>query len=99
MIERNAIDKILNEQNFANSDRVDPTTAAKIGKVLGVDAVVMGSITECGRGDEYKTFGGGAVGGVARTCGIGGLKMGKARAVVGVAAGMLGRAKARIVGA
>src|SRR5215467_12460298 len=49
LIERNAIDKILNEQNFANSDRADPATAAKIGKILGVDAVIVGSITQFGR--------------------------------------------------
>ena len=29
IIERNAIDKIMNEQNFSNSNRVDPATAAK----------------------------------------------------------------------
>ena len=37
VIERNALDKILAEQNFSNSDRADSATAAKIGKILGVD--------------------------------------------------------------
>src|ERR1051326_3469202 len=32
LIERNAIEKIMNEQNFANSDRVDSSTAAKIDR-------------------------------------------------------------------
>jgi curli biogenesis system outer membrane secretion channel CsgG len=99
MIERNAIDKILNEQNFANSDRVDPTTAAKIGKVLGVDAVVMGSITQFGRDDENKTIGGGAVGGVTRKFGIGGLQKREAKAVVGVTARMIDTTTAEILAA
>src|ERR1700752_4635528 len=36
VIERNAIDKLLAEQHLTNSDRTDPVTAAKLGKVLGV---------------------------------------------------------------
>ena len=86
VIERNAIDKILNEQNFANSDRADPATAAKIGKVLGVDAVIMGSITQFGRDDENKTYGGGAY--VARKFGLGGFQKREAKAVVGITARM-----------
>src|SRR5581483_3921620 len=46
VIERKALDKILAEQNFSNSDRADPTSAAKIGKLLGVDAMIVGSITQ-----------------------------------------------------
>ena len=40
IIERKALDKILAEQNFSNSDRANPTSAAKIGKMLGVDAIL-----------------------------------------------------------
>src|ERR1700745_3438111 len=40
VIERNAIDKLLAEQNLTNSDRTDPVTAAKLGKVLGVEAII-----------------------------------------------------------
>ena len=32
VIERNAIDKVLHEQDFSNSNRADPNTAAKIGQ-------------------------------------------------------------------
>ena len=35
VIERKVLDKILAEQNFSNSNRADPTSAAKIGKLLG----------------------------------------------------------------
>ena len=46
--ERKAIDKIMAEQNFSNSDRADATSAAKIGKLLGVEAIIIGSITQFG---------------------------------------------------
>ena len=99
MIERNAIDKILNEQNFANSDRVDAATAAKIGKILGVDAVVMGTITQFGRDDENKTYGGGAVGGVTRKFGIGGLQKREAKAVVAITGRMVDTTTGEILAA
>src|ERR1700722_5602994 len=34
VVDRNTMDKILKEQNFSNSDRVDASTAAKIGQIL-----------------------------------------------------------------
>src|SRR6202043_1081426 len=34
VIERKALDKIMAEQNFSNSNRADPDSAAKIGKLL-----------------------------------------------------------------
>ena len=37
VIERKALDKIMAEQNFSNSDRANPASAAKLGKLLGVD--------------------------------------------------------------
>ena len=62
VIERKALDKILAEQNFSNSDRANPATAAKIGQILGVDAIIMGSITKFGRDDKSKAIGGRALG-------------------------------------
>jgi curli biogenesis system outer membrane secretion channel CsgG len=58
IIERNAIQKVLAEQNFSNSDRVDATSAAKIGKILGVDAIITGDITQFGRDDKNMNLGG-----------------------------------------
>jgi curli biogenesis system outer membrane secretion channel CsgG len=63
VIERAALDKVLAEQNFSNSDRADPTSAAKIGKVLGVDAIILGSITKFGRDDKKVGGAGGGRGG------------------------------------
>jgi len=45
VVERNAIDKILAEQNLENSNRADPVTAAKLGAVLGADGIILGTIT------------------------------------------------------
>src|SRR5215469_4595469 len=36
VIERKQLDKILAEQNFSNSNRADPASAARIAKILGV---------------------------------------------------------------
>src|SRR6185436_6969850 len=52
VIERQALDKILSEQNFQTSGRADPSTAAQLGKLLGVDAVIIGAITQFGRDDK-----------------------------------------------
>jgi curli biogenesis system outer membrane secretion channel CsgG len=84
LVERSALDKILAEQNFSNSDRADSNTAAKIGKVLGVDAIIIGSITQFGRDDQHTNVGGGGYG--LGRFGIGGVGTSKAKAVVGITA-------------
>ena len=62
VIERKAMDKILGEQNFSNSDRANQNSAAKIGKILGVDAIVVGSITQFGNDNQNTKVGGGGGG-------------------------------------
>lgn len=59
VIERKQLDKILQEQNFSNSDRANPATAAKIGKVLGLNAIIIGTITQFGA--ETKKIDAGAI--------------------------------------
>ena len=71
VIERQALDKILAEQNFSNSDRANPTSAAKIGKLLGVDAIIVGAITQFGNDTKNTNVGGG--GGGLGGFGIGGI--------------------------
>lgn len=89
VIERKAIQKILAEQNFSNSDRVDPNSAAKIGRLLGVDAIVMGSITQFGRDDKTTNVGGEVIGGRLSRYGIGGFGRKNSKAVVGLTARMV----------
>jgi curli biogenesis system outer membrane secretion channel CsgG len=82
VIERKKLDAILQEQNFSNSDRANPTSAAKIGKVLGVNAIVVGSITQFGLEDKKLGIGGiaGHLGGFGG--GNIGTKSGKATVVI-----------------
>jgi curli biogenesis system outer membrane secretion channel CsgG len=80
VIERRMLDKILAEQNFSNSDRANPASAAQIGKILGVDAIIVGSITQFGY-DTKNTNVGGAGGGFGRF-GIGGFSQKKTKAIV-----------------
>lgn len=84
VIERKALDKLLAEQNFSNSDRADPATAARIGRLLGVDAIVVGSITQFGRDDRQVGLGG--FGRSLGRYGLGGTSMRSAKAVVAVTA-------------
>jgi curli biogenesis system outer membrane secretion channel CsgG len=68
VIERKKLDTILAEQDFAQSDRADPSAAklAKVGKVLGVKYIIAGSITKFATSDKkYSTggLGGGVIGG------------------------------------
>jgi curli biogenesis system outer membrane secretion channel CsgG len=84
IIERKALDKILAEQNFSNSDRADPSSAAKIGKLLGVDAIIEGSITEFGNETTKKNIGGG--GGNWHGFGVGGFGHSNSKANVAITA-------------
>ncbi len=87
VIERAALDKILQEQNFSNSDRANPATAAKIGAVLGVDTIIIGDITTFGRDDKNYGAGGGGYG--LGKFGVGGLGVHKSKAVVEITARMV----------
>lgn len=98
VIERNALDKVLGEQNFSNSDRADSSTAAKIGRILGVDAVIMGTITQFGRDDQSTTIGGGALGGFNKY-GLGGVNKRKSKAVVGITVRLVDTSTAEILAA
>lgn len=87
VIERKALDKLITEQNFSNSDRADPSSAARLGKLLGVDAIIIGSITQFGRDDKSKAVG--AVGATASRLGIGGAGTKEAKAVVQITARLI----------
>jgi len=87
VIERNQLDKVLAEQNFSNSNRADPNSAAQIGRVLGVESIIVGSITQFGRDDRKMDTGG--LGSTAGRFGIGGLSRSKSTAVVAITARMI----------
>ena len=87
VIERRELGKIMGEQDFSNSDRADSATAAKIGRLLGVDTVIIGDITQFGR-DDKTTGVGGALSNYDKF-GLGKIKVGKAKAVVAITARMI----------
>jgi curli biogenesis system outer membrane secretion channel CsgG len=76
LIEREQINKILREQDFGSGGRVDSQSAAKIGKILGVQLLVMGRVTEFSLKSE-----GGAIGIGSQGFGLG-FKTTTARVVI-----------------
>ena len=76
VLERQQIHDVLGEQDLGASGRVDPDTAAKIGKILGARYLIYGTVNEF----EYSK--GGEGGGVR----IGGFRVGanEARAHIGM---------------
>jgi curli biogenesis system outer membrane secretion channel CsgG len=60
IIEREALDQVLKEQNLSLSGRADPETAVRIGKLLNVDAIVVGTVTEFGFENKHMNVGAGA---------------------------------------
>ena len=96
VIERAVMDKILAEQNFSNSNRADPNSAAKIGKLLGVDAIVVGTVTEFGNETKNQGIGGG--GGSGWTGALGGFHHSKSNANVVINARLVNIDTAEILG-
>jgi len=70
VLERQQIHEVLGEQDLGASGRVDPATAAKIGKVLGARYLIYGTV------DEFEYAKAGEGGGVR----IGGLRLGASQA-------------------
>lgn len=46
LVERNRIEELWDEQDLDTMSRFDPSTVAEIGRMLGAQAVVLGSVTE-----------------------------------------------------
>jgi curli biogenesis system outer membrane secretion channel CsgG len=84
VIERKRLDAILAEQNFSNSDRADPSAAtlAKVGKMLGVKYMIVGSVTKFGTEKKDMKVGGGGWGGGG--FGLGKVGTSKGKATVGI---------------
>jgi curli biogenesis system outer membrane secretion channel CsgG len=95
VIDRTALEKILKEQNFSNSDRADASTAAKIGRILGVNALIVGTITQFGAENKNVGVGGGAFGG--GKFGIGGIGTKSSKATVKVTAKLVDANTAEIL--
>ncbi|WP_066116702.1 CsgG/HfaB family protein [Geminocystis sp. NIES-3709] len=57
VIERSRLNAVLAEQNLGTSGRVDPSTAAQIGRLLGVEVVLIGSVTQFDIQKQGSSFG------------------------------------------
>ena len=60
LVERSQLDAILAEQNLGQSGRVNPSQAADIGRILGVQLILTGSITKFSidtKGGGFRGFG------------------------------------------
>jgi len=68
VMEREQLDHVLAEQNLGQSGKVTQQTAPQLGKLLGVAAIVYGSVSEFGY-SESSTGGGiaGLGGGISKT--------------------------------
>lgn len=82
LVDRKTLDKIIAEQNSQNSDRADPSNAARIGKLLAVNAMIVGTITQFGREDKNTNIDGGAAGGLTGRFGVSGVNKKSSKAVV-----------------
>lgn len=60
VIERSKIQEILKEQNLGASGRIEPTTAAQIGRALGADLLILGTVNRFNL--ETNTSGGSFLG-------------------------------------
>jgi len=49
VIERQLLNKIMQEHKLSLTGAVDPTSAKELGKILGVDAIVSGTVTDLGK--------------------------------------------------
>ena len=92
VVDRSALEKLLKEQNAPENERVDAYgMAAKIGRILGLDAMIIGAVTQYGpddrRGDAKAE--GGQFGA--------GVRARKSKAYVGITAQVLGMSTAKII--
>jgi len=49
VVERQLLNKVLTEQKLFTTGLIDPNSAKRLGRILGVDAIVSGTITDLGR--------------------------------------------------
>ena len=96
LVERKTLEEIRKEQTLAEDQRGDATAAAKVGKLLGVNAMLMGSVTQFGT--EKKGFSIPVIGGRFPGFGLGGIGKEKGKAKVSVTARIVDATTGEILG-
>ncbi|MBI4773416.1 MAG: hypothetical protein HY788_04410 [Deltaproteobacteria bacterium] len=51
VMERDKLTAVIKEQDLGASGRIDPSTAAQIGKIVGVEYIITGAVTEYGQSE------------------------------------------------
>lgn len=92
LLERSLLDKAIAEQDLGATSRVDPSKAAKIGKVIGADYLVMGKVTQFG----WTTRNAGGIGGLIG--GAAGISSSKTKATVSIDVRIVDAETAEILG-
>ncbi len=92
VVDRSALEKLLKEQNAPETERVDAYgMAAKIGRMLGLDAMIIGAVTQYGpddrRGDAKAASGRFGTG----------VRVRKSKAYVAITAQVLDMSTAKII--
>jgi curli biogenesis system outer membrane secretion channel CsgG len=96
VIERKRLETLLAEQDFAASERADPSakTLAQLGRVLGVKYLIVGSITKFGTESSSRSIGGGVFG---SRFGVGNVGTARGKANVALTARIIDVATAEIM--
>lgn len=55
LVDRERIQKVLDEQSLVKAGSIDPTTAVRVGKILGAQYVIYGGFMSDGRGNIVLT--------------------------------------------
>lgn len=75
VIEREQLQAIMQEKNLSLSGEIDPKTAVKAGKLLGVEYIITGALTELGVADRGAHVPGGLLGRFQPSVNVGSQKM------------------------
>jgi len=54
VVEREKMEQVLNELGKSFSGMIDSSTAAQIGKILGVEAIVVGTVADMGNSVDFR---------------------------------------------
>ena len=90
VIERTELDAVLREQHLGQEALSDPSTAPRLGRILGVDMILGGKLTEFGVKDQQNC-------GFAAISGLFGLRVRKSTARVVIDARLIDTTSAKII--
>ena len=60
IVERQRLEAVLRERSLSAEGILDPSTVKQVGKILGVDAIIVGTVTNYSPGQSYLVYSGGA---------------------------------------